>query len=209
MSKDQKLATVVSGDEPGNFQIGSLTAIGLSESTVKRNLGALEIIALGFNIANSWVAVATSLAIAIAAGGTVTLIYGVILASIAYMAVACTLGELASVYPTAGGQYHFTSVLSPQRWSKGLSYACGIIAAISWVAINASVNILSAQILLAVCIFFHADYLPQDWHYFMVYQVINLLFLVYNLFVMRRTPWIHDVACKNHRHPYNRSTPTD
>lgn len=35
-------------------------------------------------------------------------------------ACAATLAELASVYPTAGGQYHWTSILAPAKWSRGL-----------------------------------------------------------------------------------------
>jgi choline transport protein len=35
-------------------------------------------------------------------------------------ACAATLAELASVYPTAGGQYHWTSILAERRWGRGI-----------------------------------------------------------------------------------------
>lgn len=66
-----------------------------------RNLGLLAIVAVGYNICNSWVAIAASLAIGISQGGTVTLIYGALLTVAAYAGICTTLAELASVYPTA------------------------------------------------------------------------------------------------------------
>ncbi|KAF5618390.1 HNM1-choline permease [Fusarium sp. NRRL 52700] len=43
-------------------------------SPVRRDIGPLRLIAIGFNIPNSWVAIAASLTTALAAGGTVSLI---------------------------------------------------------------------------------------------------------------------------------------
>ena len=156
----------------------------------------MNIIALGFNVCNSWVAIASTLAIAVTAGGPVTLIYGLVIAFVIYAAVAASLAELASVYPSAGGQYHFTSVLAPQKWSRGLSYICGAIATFSWSALNAAATILGAQMILALPVYYVDNFVPQSWHYFMVYQAINLTFLLYNLFLLKATPWVHNVGCE-------------
>ncbi|KAL2674358.1 hypothetical protein Neosp_012809 [[Neocosmospora] mangrovei] len=76
---------------------------------------------MGFNIPNSWVAIAASLSTALAAGGTVSLIYGTFVSCVFYACAAVTLAELASVYPTAGGQYHFTSILAPEKYNRQFS----------------------------------------------------------------------------------------
>jgi choline transport protein len=76
----------------------------LSVRPVRRHFSIFNIVALSFNICNSWVAIASSLAIAVSAGGTATLIYGIPLATIAYAATGASLAEMASCYPTAGGQ---------------------------------------------------------------------------------------------------------
>lgn len=95
-----------------------------------------------------------------------------------------------------GGQYHFTSILAPKRFHRSLSYACGLIAAFSWTALGAAATILSSQMLLSVPAFYYADYVPLPWHYFLVYQAINVVFLLYNLFALRLTPWVHNIGCK-------------
>ena len=53
-------------------------------------------------------------------GGPVTIIYGLLVMSILYVATAFSLSELATRYPTAGGQYHWTSILAPRKLSRGL-----------------------------------------------------------------------------------------
>ncbi|OTA24033.1 hypothetical protein BTJ68_13262 [Hortaea werneckii EXF-2000] len=151
-------------------------------------------VALSFDICNSWAAIASTLAVAINAGGPVTLLYGIILAFVVYAAVAASLAELAGIYPIAGGQYHFTSILAPKRFHRSLSYACGLIAAFSWTALGASATILSAQMLLSVAEYYYADYVPLPWHYFLVYQAINVALLLYNLFALRATPWVHNIG---------------
>lgn len=53
-------------------------------------------------------------------GGSVTIIYGLLLISVIYTATAFSLAELSAKYPTAGGQYHWTSILAPSGLSQVL-----------------------------------------------------------------------------------------
>jgi choline transport protein len=85
-----------------------------------RNMSGLETISAGWIICNSWAGIAATFALAIAQGGPVTLVYGPILMCVLVGACAVTLAELASVYPTAGGQYHWVSILAPKKWSRVL-----------------------------------------------------------------------------------------
>ncbi|RKK79192.1 hypothetical protein BFJ71_g16301 [Fusarium oxysporum] len=161
----------------------------------KRDISGLNMIAIAFNVCNSWVALATTLAIAIAAGGTFTVLYGIIIVSAVYLCVSMTLAELASVYPTGGGQYHFTSILAPEKLSQGLSYICGIAATCSWVFLGAGVTTLEAQLLLSLPAFYIDGYEPTRWQYFLAFQATNLAVHVYNIFLLKKTLWIHEVGC--------------
>jgi choline transport protein len=169
----------------------------INHATARTRLSPIAMVALSFNICNSWVAIATSLAIAISAGGSVTLLYGIICSCVVYASVGISLAEMISVYPTPGGQYHFTSILASPKWSRGLSYICGSISMFSWIALTAAATILGAQMVIALPESFVEGYTPQPWHYFVVYQGINIVMLLYNLFALRVTPWIHNVGCKS------------
>ena len=177
------------------------TAIGTSIPTnhIRKNFTPLQIIALGFNVSNSWVGIAVSIVFAIAAGGSVTLIYGVLIAGVVYGAVALSCAELASIYPTAGGQYHFTSFVAPASYRRQASYWCGIIAAFSWIALCTAATLIAAQGILGVVAALLPTYEPVAWHYFLTYQAVNVVVLLYNLFVLKKTLWIHDVGCEYHQ----------
>lgn len=171
---------------------------------MKRDINAISMVSVAFNICSSWLAVAVTLAIAIFAGGTFTLIYGIIVAAFAYAAVAISLAELASVYPTAGGQYHFASILAPKRMSRSISYVCGVLSTCSWVFAAAAVTVLVAQILIAIPAFLIDTYVPQTWHYFLVFQALNVALLLYNIFVLRKAPWTHEIGCGSATDPRSR-----
>ncbi|GAB7334202.1 hypothetical protein MBLNU13_g06259t2 [Cladosporium sp. NU13] len=166
----------------------------VNHAAARTRLSPIAMVALSFNICNSWVAIATSLAIAISAGGSVTLLYGIICSCVVYACVGISLAEMISVYPTPGGQYHFTSILASKRWSRGLSYICGSISMFSWIALTAAATILGAQMVIALPESFVEGYTPKPWHYFVVYQAINIAMLLYNLFALRVTPWIHNIG---------------
>jgi choline transport protein len=80
----------------------------------------LQTISASWVICDSWAGVAGTIALAISQGGPTTLVYGPILMFFLVGACALTLAELASVYPTAGGQYHWTSILAPRSINRSL-----------------------------------------------------------------------------------------
>lgn len=174
---------------------GQVAVTGLPNAPMKQNFSILSIIAVGYNISNSWVAIAASFAIAIQSGGAVTLLYGIILVAAIMLCTGLTLAELASVYPTAGGQYHFTSILATSRWSRSLSYSSGLAAVFSWITLSASIALSSANVLMAIIIRWRPEYQPETWHYFLVYQAMNAVMVLYNIFLTNKTLWVYNFGC--------------
>lgn len=58
-------------------------------------------------------------------GGPAGLIYGFILIWLGNFSVFICIGELASAVPTAGGQYHWVSLLAPRSNKRFFSYITG------------------------------------------------------------------------------------
>ena len=58
-------------------------------------------------------------------GGPAGLVYGFLLVWLGNLSVFITMGELVSMIPTAGGQYHWVSILAPRQSKKFLSYVTG------------------------------------------------------------------------------------
>ncbi|CAA9957250.1 Amino acidpolyamine transporter I [Pyrenophora teres f. maculata] len=179
----------------GQVQDFAYQLVGLAvQPEDARDMSAVEIISAGWCICNSWAGISATFALAIAQGGPTTLIYGPIVIVVLVGSCALTLAELASVYPTAGGQYHWTSILAPQRWSRGLSYCCGATNVFAWIALASGVAIIVPQQLVAMASFWNPSYLPKAWHTFLLYQAANLITLIYNIYALKRTMWIHDVG---------------
>jgi hypothetical protein len=79
-----------------------LSRLGLQRQTAK-DMGVVAVVAMGWNICNSWAAVAATLAISIGSGGSVTLLYGIVIIFVLGLACALSMAEIASVYrPRAG-----------------------------------------------------------------------------------------------------------
>lgn len=192
-------------DDAGTVQqhaIQDISYLGLDEAPVKKTFSLLGILALGFTVCNSWLGVAASFAIAVNAGGSVSIIYGIIVVGFMTLCVGLSLAELASIYPTAGGQYHFVSILSPKEYSKAFSYICGFTGMASWIAISSSVTIATANVLMTFPLLFDPSYVPKQWHYFLVYQAVNIQSALYNLFATRTSSMLFEFGCMRTPHPH-------
>jgi len=81
-----------------------LAALG-HKGELQRNFSLLSMLGLAFAILNSWTALSSSLGLALGSGGSTSVIWGLVTAGICNLALAASLAEFLSAYPTAGGQY--------------------------------------------------------------------------------------------------------
>lgn len=85
---------------------------------LRRNYTVLSVLGVGFSLTNSWWGISAALITGINSGGTVLIIYGIILLALISTCVGISLSELASAYPNAGR--HSVTVSDPiantSRW---------------------------------------------------------------------------------------------
>ncbi|KAH8649538.1 amino acid/polyamine transporter I [Ilyonectria robusta] len=165
-----------------------------NQGTKKFSIGPLSMIAIAFNTCNSWAGVSGSMQSAMLQGGPVTLLYGMIISTSAYLSIACVMGELTSVYPTAGGQYHFASILAPQRYHKLIAYICGLFNLVAWLAIASATVMLTSYNIITLVSALRANYVAHPWHLFLVYEAFSTTALLYNALAIKRASWIHDLT---------------
>lgn len=162
-----------------------------------KNIGPWALIAIAFNVCNSWAGLTGTLNVSLFQGGPVALVYGLLLSSTLYGCIALTIAELACVYPTAGGQYHFVSILAPVKFCRSLSYTYGMITNFSWIATGAAVNMIFSEELMTLIMFYHPDFIPHPWHQFLFYQSFGFITLLYNLLALKKLPVTHFIGCKS------------
>lgn len=73
---------------------------------LSRNRSTLQVAFMSFVLASIPYGLATTLYYPLVGGGPVNVLWGWVAVSIIIVCVAASLGEITSVYPTAGGTYH-------------------------------------------------------------------------------------------------------
>ncbi|ORY22185.1 putative choline transport protein [Naematelia encephala] len=155
---------------------------------LKRNITALSIVGLSMSICNGWAAMSSTIVIGLSQGGTPVILYGLIFTSIINVFLALSLGEMASAYPSAGGQYVWASVLAGPRTRRGIAFTVGWTNIFSWLTIVASVVIISAEVIFALVQTYNPDFVIQRWMVFLVFEAINVVSLCFNLFALSNLP---------------------
>jgi choline transport protein len=152
------------------------------QQELQRNFSSLAMLGLAFAILNSWTALSASLSLALPSGGPTSVIWGLVTAGICNLALAASLAEFLSAYPTAGGQYHWVAVISWKPWVPILSWIIGWINVGGWIALTATGGLLGSQLIVGVISFMTPSYTAQRWHQFLIYIGYNLFAFLLNAF---------------------------
>lgn len=85
------------------FEISGAGADVLEESRgAKRHLSKLALLGMCFAILNTWSASSISIYLGFTDGGPVSIVWGMVAATLFNLSIAASLSELCHVYPTAG-----------------------------------------------------------------------------------------------------------
>lgn len=79
-----------------------LANLGHAQS-FERQFSRWTMLGLAFAILNTWSALAASLNLALPSGGPVAVVWGLVAAGVFNLALAASLAEFLSAFPTAGG----------------------------------------------------------------------------------------------------------
>lgn len=77
--------------------------------------------------------------------------------------VVASLAEMASMSPSAGGQYQWVSEFAPPSMSKILSYISGWLAALGWQAFIAASAYQTGNVILILASMGNPGYVPTVW----------------------------------------------
>ena len=98
-----------------------LHAMGYAQELARR-MGPFQSFAISFSIICILSGGLGSFPIALSTGGTFSLTVGWLVGGAYALVVAAGLGQIASAYPTAGGLYHWSSILGGRFWGWATAY---------------------------------------------------------------------------------------
>ncbi|OTB00185.1 hypothetical protein M426DRAFT_324499 [Hypoxylon sp. CI-4A] len=169
--------------EAGDPDAGSadqlLVSLGYTPE-LSRNRSTLQVAFMSFVLAAIPYGLATTLYYPIVGGGPADIIWGWVAISFIILCVASSLGEITSVYPTAGGVYYQTFMLAPPHWRRVAAWTCGWLYVVGNVTITLAVNFGTATFLVGcVNVFETADgeqiFAGEPYQVFLIFLGITLL----------------------------------
>ncbi|KAF1949876.1 amino acid transporter [Byssothecium circinans] len=139
------------------------------EAVLERRFSWVSALGLAFSITNSWVGFLSNFGQNLIYGGPQVVIFGLIVAFFAQYTITLGLSELASAYPSSGGQYHFCYILAPPKTKRFAAYITGWMSLLAWLLVTASGISLAAVCTAGLVHFFHPEYEAATWHIWLVY----------------------------------------
>ncbi|KAJ5772912.1 hypothetical protein N7457_007808 [Penicillium paradoxum] len=136
---------------------------------LRRNFRFISIVGFGCTLICTWEVILTLLSAGLTDGG---------------------IAEMASMAPTAGGQYHWVSEFAPKRGQKFLSYITGWLSAMGWQCAIVSIAYLAGTIIQGLIVLNQPDYDFQRWHGTMLVIAISTFSILFNTFLAKNLPFV-------------------
>ncbi|GAW21671.1 hypothetical protein ANO14919_111940 [Xylariales sp. No.14919] len=164
-------------DEGYNRDDRDLARLG-KKPVLKRNFGFMSILGFSCTVLITWEGMLIVSTQSLLNGGPAGVIWGYIIVWIGTISTFAVLSELASMAPTAGGQYHWVAMLASTSSGRFLSFITGWVTFAGWQAVTVSAAYLIGTLLQSVIILLDSSYTPQPWQTLLFFWAI-LAFAVF------------------------------
>ncbi|KAK5443468.1 hypothetical protein LTS15_010613 [Exophiala xenobiotica] len=163
-------------------------------SELPRNLSMMSILGLSFAIMAVPFGLSTTLYITLTDGQSVTILYGWLFVSLISLAIAASLAEICSVYPTAGGVYYWSAMLSTKKYAPLVSYIDGWLTLIGNWTVTLSINFSGGQLVLSAITLWKEDFVPNAYQTVLMFWAVMLLCMLVNIFAAKYLDLINKIC---------------
>ncbi len=160
---------------------------------LSRRMGPFQNFAISFSIICILAGGITSYPLALTTGGGFEVAIGWLIGGLFALVVAASLGQIASAYPTAGGLYHWSSILGGRGWGWATAWInlLGLIFVVA--SVNVGVYALFRDLVLAGV--FHMDVSGFTiTHQIVAVVLITLTQALFNHFGIKLTTMLTDFS---------------
>ena len=158
-----------------------LAAMGY-KSELPRSLSFVSVLGLSFAIMAVPFGESTTLSIGLTCGGPVTILYGWMLLTIISICISGSLAEICSSYPTSGGVYYWSSMLTNEKWSPISSWITGWLGLVGNWTVTTSICFSGGQLIVSSIGLWNESYIPSNWHVVLMYWIVLIISLLTNIF---------------------------
>ncbi|KAI1971601.1 hypothetical protein LOZ51_006761 [Ophidiomyces ophidiicola] len=166
-----------------------MNALGKSQ-VLRRNFRFISILGFGSTLIATWEVILTLLGFGLLNGGTAGLVWGFLVIFFGATMVFASLAEMASMAPTAGGQYHWVSEFAPRSWQKYLSYITGWICTLGWQCTIVAISFIAGTVIQGLITLNNDAYVPKQWHGTLLVIGIAIFAVFFNTLLAKKLPMV-------------------
>lgn len=153
---------------------------------LKRTFRTLSSIAFTICNMGTWEILLTANTQGLTAGGLAGLFWSLVWVYVGQAFVILSLAEMASIAPTAGGQYHWVSEFAPGKYQRILSYLSGWLSTLAWQSFVAVDSFLVGEVILGMIAINHQSFVPQRWQATLLIIATVLALAAFNFLAGKR-----------------------
>ncbi|KAI0184920.1 amino acid/polyamine transporter I [Xylaria flabelliformis] len=161
---------------------------------LKRQFNWFSALGLGFSITSSWAGYLSCFGQSLQYGGPQTCILGLVVAFFIQFTITLGLGEIASAFPSTGGQYHFCYILSPDKTKRFAAYVIGWMSMLAWWIVTCSGISLAAVTLSGMVNFVRPEFVATAWQIYLFYVSTAVITIIPVFLSSKRLSWIVQIS---------------
>lgn len=100
--------------------------------------------------------------------------------------IAASLAEICAVYPTAGGVYYWSAMLSTKKYAPVVSWVTGWLTLVGNWTVTLSINFSGAQLILSAISLWNEDYVATQWQVVICFWGVMMIAFLVNVFGAKR-----------------------
>ncbi|KAF2173010.1 hypothetical protein M409DRAFT_62647 [Zasmidium cellare ATCC 36951] len=164
------------------------------QQVLRRNFKFFTVLGFASTVMVSWEWLPIISIYALQDGGLPIVFWGLVAGCLGMGLVYVSLAEMASMCPTAGGQYHLVSELAPPSIQKELSYAVGWLTAMGWQVWVTGLCFVMASVIQGLIVLNNPkSYVYHAWHGTLLTIAVVIFALAINALLGLRLPAIQRV----------------
>ncbi|EMD87447.1 hypothetical protein COCC4DRAFT_80250 [Bipolaris maydis ATCC 48331] len=164
------------------------------QSELPRNLSMLSVLGMSFAIMAVPFGLSTTMYITLTDGQSVTILWGWVLVSLISLCIAASLAEICAVYPTAGGVYYWSAMLSTREWAPIASWVTGWLTLVGNWTVTLSINFSGGQLILSAITLWDEDFVPNQWQTVLMFWAVMLICMAINIFGAKHLDIINKIC---------------
>ncbi|PSR81774.1 amino acid/polyamine transporter I [Coniella lustricola] len=174
-TKPSRTTAVARQSQQGKYKMTTIDCTLLNASghvqALPQRYSLVSLAGVGMTVGNVWPAIGGTILVAISNGGPPGVLYEFLVVSFFYFLVAASLAELASAIPSAGGVYHWATVLPGRKWGRPLGFFAGWWNYLGLAMGGASMTAILGNTVVQMYALNHPDFVAETWHVFVVYII--------------------------------------